>query len=291
MTMHTPSPAAGRRKDKGTDRRRGVQKAQHLRAAEPLRDRGKQRHRHAEEHRNHVDKVGAEQLLATACIAQAFHDSTQARPLGVDWGRHRAHEPQTRKTDDEGSHVDHVRERKAEQGDQNAAESRPEDLTQSAADAAEIGGCRELVLVDEAGEHRVERRPLDRVQHAPRRRDDEQDPHLRMAQRGVAGQHQAAGHQSGLAEQHHGSPVACIRKRAAHKGEREDGTELDHSQKADQKNAVRQDVNLVGKDDHGDHRAEERHKSPDEQQAEIAVAPERRDVDRGQVPPAAARRR
>ena len=107
-----------------------------------------------------------------------------------------------------------------------------------------------------------------------------------MWDRRVARQHQAADHQRHLAQQHHGSPVSRIGQRAADEGDGEDGGELQHPEQADQQHAVGQLVDLVGERDDGDHAAEKRHEPPDEQEAEVAMAPQRGDIDRRQVPPA-----
>ena len=107
-----------------------------------------------------------------------------------------------------------------------------------------------------------------------------------MRNRRVAGQQQAAHHQRRFTQQHHRPPVSCISQRAAHESDGEDGGELQHPEQADQQHAVGQLVDLVGERDDGDHAAEKRHEPPDEQEAEVAMAPQRGDIDRRQVPPA-----
>ena len=106
-----------------------------------------------------------------------------------------------------------------------------------------------------------------------------------MGKRGIAGKDEAAGHERRFAEQDHGASVPGVGERAADKGEGEDRPKFEHAQRPDQEHAVRELVNLVWKRDRGDHRAEERDKTADEEQAEVSVPAQRRDVDRREVPP------
>jgi hypothetical protein len=131
----------------------------------------------------------------------------------------------------------------------------------------------------------VERRALDRVQHAPYDGDAEQNPDLRIRKRRVAGKDEAASHQGRLRHEDHRPAVGGIREGAAQHREREYRDELQNTKQADQQQVVCQLVHLVRKGDDRDHAAEERHQPSHEQQSEIAVAPQRRDVDHRHVQP------
>ena len=287
--MDLACPAARRREEERADGRSGVEKSEHLGSAELLGDGGEQGHRHAEEHRRHVDEVGADQLLAAAGVANPLDDAAQAWPLGVDRGRDGAHEAETRQADEERADVRQVRERQAEDGDEDAADRRPEDLAQRAPYRSQRGCGRELILLNEPREHGVEGGALEGVEHSPRGGHHEQQPDLRVGQGRVACQRQAAGHQGRLAEKHHGPAVAGVGQGAADEGEGEDGRELKHAKRPDKEHAVGQLVDLVRKRDRRDHRAEEGDEAADEQETEVAVPAQGRDVHRRQVPPAARR--
>ena len=66
-------------KHERTHRRRRVEQAEDARTAEVLRDGREQRHRHAEQHRDDVHHVGADQLGAAPCVAEALEHSREAR--------------------------------------------------------------------------------------------------------------------------------------------------------------------------------------------------------------------
>ena len=111
-----------------------------------------------------------------------------------------------------------------------------------------------------------------------------------MRERGVACQREAASQQRRLGEQHQPAPVPSVGKRTPQKGKGKDGCELQHPEYADKQHAVGQLVDLVRKRDTRDHRAEEGDQSADEEEPEIAVAAQGRDVHRGRQQPAKSAR-
>src|SRR5216683_2599069 len=156
---------------------------------------------------------------------------------------------------------------------------------------AQAHQCRrrgQLVAFDQAGEQSVERGTLHRVERAPEQRDSEDQPQGGVGEQGVAGHEEAAGHQAGLAQEDHGPAIGGVGHGPTEHREHEQRRQLDQPQRADQQRAVRQLVHLVRDGDESDHGAEKRDQPPDEQEPEVAVPPQRRDVEGREAPPFAA---
>ena len=84
-----------------------------------------------------------------------------------------------------------------------------------------------------------------------------------------------------LGDLHHPAAVDGVGDRASDQGAPQERHELDGAQEADDERRVADLVGLERERDVGDHRAQERDPLADEEQAEVAVPPERPDVHRG----------
>ena len=93
-------------------------------------------------------------------------------------------------------------------------------------------------------------------------------------------EHQREDEQRRVGEQHEPAAVVRVGERAAEQRGAEQRDELGEPEQADHQRRAREVVDLERDRDVGDHRARERHGLADVEQPELAVPPERADVDR-----------
>ena len=171
--------------------RRRVEEADGARAAAEVRAvRREEGHRHPEDHRIRVDEEDPEQRLLRPDETEALDDGPEARPLGVLGRRQGGQAPHAPERGAEGSHVEDVRERQTDRGDEQAGRGGPGDGAEVAVDALERVRGRELLVADEPRQERAHRgRPEaeDRRRQGLRRKER---PHLRMRKQGVPGEEQ-----------------------------------------------------------------------------------------------------
>jgi len=276
MTMDAGSPAAGEARGKRSNRGRRIEKADHRWTAESIGDRRKKRERHAEDHRDEIDDIGTDQFLTAARVFESLDDGGDAWLFGVLGRRHRADHRQARQRRRVRRHIDEIRDGQPARCDQQSAHGRPGDHTDAAAHDRERCGRRQLVLLDEARNQRLDRGTLQPADGGHPRRNEIQEqrgrpPHRDDRECGTAGGERHVGDDRDTA------PVHGIRHRPADEGSGEERHELDESEETHRKRGSGEPVHLVRQRDVGDHRADERHELRGVQQAIVAVA------ERGQV--------
>ncbi len=89
----------------------------------------------------------------------------------------------------------------------------------------------------------------------------------------------------GVGQEHEAPAVGRVCQGAAEKGEGEESHHLDDAEQPHRQRRARLAVDLIGDRHVSDHRAEERHRLPGEEESVVAVAAERREVG-GEGPPA-----
>jgi len=280
VTGDAPRPAARQCQQERAGRAGREQQPEHLRAAEALGDGGEEGDRHREQHRVDVDQVGPDEVLAPARVAPALGDPGEAGRRGVGRRRHRAHPRQRHERDEERRRVDSVGRAEPGAGDQDPAERRPGDLARVAAKALERRRGGQVLVRDQARDHRVERWALE----ASRRRhpgcDQEQDPDLRLREQRVRDQHERQRQQRRVGDEHEPPAVAGVGERAADERGDQQRRELGEAEQADDERRTGQLVDLERERDERDHRARKRDGLARVQQPELAMAAQRADIDR-----------
>ena len=271
--MDARRPARRQAGDQRADRRRGVERPERGAAEASGGERREQRQRHPEDHRHEVDDVGADQLLAAARVAEALDDRAPGRRLGVVARRHRAHRDEAGERGEEAGGVDAEGRDGAGRPDQDAADRRPDDHAEAAAEGAQRRRRGNLVGRNQPRRHGVERRPLQAVE----------------------GRHQPGG------EVEHGRPTAPARAALAISARQpairpisvaitsrrrsiqsasapptnavsSSGTSSTTPRIADREAGAGQGVHLPGQRHVGDHRAQERHGLGGVEEPEVAAA-------------------
>jgi hypothetical protein len=100
-----------------------------------------------------------------------------------------------------------------------------------------------------------------------------------MSEGGVPDERGRHGHQRELAQQHQTPAIDDVGERPAQQAERQHRDELGQAEQPDRKRRAGQRVDLVRDRHERQHRAEEGRELPEEEQPEVAVAPQRADVD------------
>ena len=145
----------------------------------------------------------------------------------------------------------------------------------------------QLRALDEARLERLERRTLQSVEARHHRGHHEEDPELRRGQGRIDEEHARRSRQRKLGDLHHPAAVERVGERAAEERGREQRRKLGEAEEPDEERRAGEPVDLVRDRDVRHHRAEERDPAADEEQPEIAVPPERTEIDHRQPQQAA----